>query len=182
MSKETRNPYALHQPAGGSGSYLKFEDGKTVRVRIVSNPVIFDSLYKGQATTKYAWLVVNLDEVEVQIMQLPGGGYRGVAAIGADEEWGNPLENEYDLKITRTGQKQQTKYSVVAVNAKVEIDDELQEQIEGIDLVQRLSASPNAERVAWVFDEIDGKRPEKTQDPVIEDVEDEPIDLDDLPV
>ncbi len=179
----TRNPYEEHQPTGGSGSYLKFEDNKPVRVRIVSDPVIFDSLYEGRASTKYAFLVFNIDDKEVQIMQLPKGGFRSLQAIAADEDYGNPMENSYDLKITRTGQKQQTKYNTVPVSAKYELGDDDKEMIDDIDLVERLSASPNSDRVAWLLDEVDGKRPkEAKKDLVIEDIDDEPINLDDLPM
>lgn len=180
----SRNPYAEHQPKGGSGSYLRFESDKTVRVRIVSDPVIFDSIYEGRASTKYAFLVYNIDEEEVQIMQLPKTGYIAVGAIASDEDYGNPMENEYDLKITRTGQKQQTKYNIVPVSAKVKLDEDVQAAIENIDLVERINASPSSERAAWVLDEVDGKRPEASEqkDEVHEVSEDEEVDLDDLPL
>lgn len=179
----SRNPYAEHKVSGGDGSYLKFEDGKTVRLRIVSDPVIFDSIYEGRVSTKYGFLIYNLDEEEVQIMQLPKTGFRALAAIAADEEYGNPMENNYMLKITRTGQKQQTKYNVVPLLKEVKIDDETQEKINDIDLVKRLEASPNNERVAWLYDEIDGKRPKESKlDTVVEDVDDGPINLDDIPL
>lgn len=187
----SRNIYKEHQPSGGGGSYLKFEDGKTVRVRIVSEPVIFESIYeKGvvrQVSTKYAWLIFNLDEQEVQIMQLPKTGFRNLAAIAADDDYGDPAENEYDLKITRTGQKQQTKYNIVPVAAKYSLTEEDQEAVADIDLVERLEASPNNERVAWLKDEVDGKRPKEAapkskDDVVIEDIDDEPINLDDIPL
>lgn len=181
----TRNPYAEHKPTGGSGSYLKFESDKTVRVRILSDPVIFDNIYEGRASTKYAWLVYNIDEEEVQIMQLPKTGFRALAAIAADEDYGNPMENEYDLKITRTGQKQQTKYNIIPAKAKSGVvTDEVVEEADGIDLVERIEASPNSERAAWLLEEVDGKRPkEATQVSDATDVDsDEPIDLDDIPM
>lgn len=192
-----RNIYKEHQPTGGSGSYLRFEDSKTVRVRIVSEPAIFDSIYTspGGATsksTKYAWLVFNVDDGEVQIMQLPKTGYLNVAAIAADDDYGDPAENKYDLKITRTGQKQQTKYNVVPVSAKAELSEEDEAAIADIDLVERLDASPNTDCVCLVSDYVDGNRPEpsdnkptptaRKKDVVIEDIDDEPINLDDIPL
>lgn len=185
----SRNPYAEHQPTGGSGSYLKFEDGKTVNVRIVSDPVIFDSVFEAPGvprtvSTKYAFLVYNLDEKEVQIMQLPKTGYRALSAVAADEDYGNPMENNYLLKITRTGQKQQTKYTIVPLLKKTTISEETQEEIDEIDIIERINASPNSDRVAWVLDEADGKRPkESTKDIVItEDVEEDVINIDDIPL
>lgn len=187
-----RNIYKEHTPSGGSGSYLKFESDKTVRVRIVSEPAIFDSIFEQgtirQVSTKYAWLVFNIDEGEVQIMQLPKTGYRNVQAIAADDDYGDPAENEYDLKITRTGQKQQTKYNVVPVAAKYELTEEDKDAIADIDLVKRLEASPNNERVALLSDEVDGKRPTAEDKPatrkdiVTEPMDDQPINLDELPL
>lgn len=180
----SRNPYAEHKPSLGGGSYYKFEDGKTLVARIVSDPAIFDSEYQGRLSTKYAWLIYNIDEKEVQIMQLPKTGYRALAAIAADPEYGNPMENDYVVKITRTGQKQQTKYNVVPSPKKFEIDEDLKAEIEDVDLIERLNASDYNQNVAWLFDEIDGKR-EKTEAPkkdvVVEDIGDEPINLDDIP-
>lgn len=180
----SRNPYAEHKPKGGSGSYLRFETDKQVRVRVVSDPVIFDSIYEGRVSVKYALLVYNIDEEEVQIMQLPKTGFIQLGAIAADEDYGNPMENDYDLKITRTGQKQQTKYNIVPVAAKVKLDEDIKAAIEDIDLVERINASPSSDRAAWVLDEVDGKRPEESKkvDEVAEVKEDEEIDLDDLPL
>jgi hypothetical protein len=185
----TRNPYAEHQPSVGGGSYYKFEDKKTLVCRIVSDPAIFESEYQGRLSTKYAWLIYNINEEEVQIMQLPKTGYRALAAIAADPEYGNPMENPYVVKITRTGQKQQTKYDTVPSPKKFEITDEIQEEINNIDLIERLKASDYNQNVAWLLDEIDGNRekatepknPVKKDDVVIEDVSDEPINLDDIP-
>lgn len=185
----SRNPYAEHQPTGGAGSFVKFEDGKTLKVRIVSDPVIFDSIFEAPGvprtvSTKYAFLIYNVEDSEVQIMQLPKTGFRALAAVAADEDYGNPMENNYMLKITRTGQKQQTKYSIVPFAKAVELDEETQAEIDDIDLVDRISKSPNSDRVAWLYDEIDGKRPkESTIDTVVEDIdEDDTVNLDDLPL
>lgn len=188
----SRNPYAEHQPTGGSGSYLKFEDGKTLTLKLMSDPAIFDSVFDQPGvprtvSTKYAFIVYNLNDKEVQIMQLPKTGYRALAAIAADADYGNPMENDYLIKITRTGQKQQTKYAVVPLMKKVAIPEEIQEEVNDIDLVERLNASPNAERAAWLFDEIDGKRPKEAAPKTAQDdsndvLDDEPINLDDIPL
>lgn len=186
----SRNPYEEHQPTGGSGSYLKFEDGKTVTLKIMSDPVIFDSIFEGQGvprtvSTKYAFIVYNFNDKEVQVMQLPKTGYRALAAVAADPDYGNPMENDYVIKVTRTGQKQQTKYGIVPLLKKVAIPEEVTDEVNDIDLVERLNNSPNAERAAWLFDEIDGKRPKeapKQDDVAIEDIGDEPINLDDIPL
>lgn len=176
----SKNIYKEYKPAGGAGSFVKFEDGNTLRFRIVSDPVIFDSIYEGRASTKYAWLVFNTDDKEVQIMQLPKTGYRSLAAIGADDDYGDPAEGKYDIKVTRTGQRQQTKYNIIPVKAAYKLTKDDQEAIDEVDLIERLSASDSNQRVAWLRDEIDGKREKKKVE--IEDVDDEPVNLDDLPL
>jgi hypothetical protein len=171
-------------PQGGGGSYLKFEDSKPVRLRIVSEPVVFESSYQDNVSTRYAWSIWNLDEDCAQVMVLPVTAYRMIADYGADEDWGDPLENAYNLKITRRGTGKETKYSVVPSVAKEPLTDEQKLEVEGVNLVSAVQASPSASRVEWLRDVIKngGTRTDTgKKDTVVEDIGDEPINLDDIP-
>lgn len=171
-------------PASSGGKYLKLEDGVTYKLRIMSEPVIFDSEYKDQLSTKYAWVVWNVEEDSVQILQLPVTGFRAVATIGADDDYGDPLENAYNLKVTRTGTGKETKYSIVPAPSKEEPSEEVIAQADQVDLIGDIDAGPGSQRVQWLRDALTGrkepdKKPEK--DVVIEDIDEEPINLDDIP-
>lgn len=183
-------------PASAGGKYLKLEDGVTYRLRLISEPVVFDSIFdeggpKEAISTKYAWVVWNVEEDVAQVLQLPVTGYRGVAAIGADDDYGDPAENTYDIKVTRTGTGKETKYTVLAGPAKGEPSEETEQELKDFDLIEAVGASPSAQRIQWLRDALSGKpAPEKApakatakpkKDVVIEDVGDEPINLDDIP-
>lgn len=186
MTKE--NLYKQYTPpASGGGAYLKFEDAKLVRLRIMSEPVVFDSTFqKGEeinVSTKYCWVIWNLDEKCAQVMTLPGTAYKLVAAYGADEDWGDPVENAYDLKITRRGTGLETEYSIVASAAKTPLGDDEQNEAKGLDLIAMTEASPSASKVQWLRDVIEHGRTKadtSAKADVFADV-DEPINLDDIP-
>lgn len=175
-------------PSNGGGQYLKFEDAKPVRLRIVSEPVIFDSTFqKGEEmsiSTKYSWIVWNLDENVAQVMTLPSSAYKLIANYGADEDWGDPLTNPYNLKITRRGTGLETEYSIVASVAKDELTSEQETEIKGINLISAVESSPSASRVQWLRDVISSGRTTSTakkKDDVSIDIPSEPINLDDIP-
>lgn len=182
------NLYKDYQPpSSGGGKYLKLEDGKTVRLKIVSEPVVFDNEYEGQLSTKYAWKVWNYDEKVAQILQLPVTGYRAVAEIGGDDDWGDPLTNDYVVKVTRKGTGLDTKYTVTPGPAKDEdkLDDDATKAVEELDLIGSLESGRGVSRVNWLRDVIKNGRPAPKADSdetIIEDLDgDEPVDLSDIP-
>lgn len=171
-------------PSSGGGVYFKPEDGVQVRFRIMSEPVVFDSEYQGNLSTRYAWVMYNLDEEVAQVVVLPVTAYRQVAELGADEDWGDPLENPYNIKLTRRGTGKETKWSVNPSLAKEALPEGAETEVKGLSLIDLVSASPSASRVEWLRDVVtQGKRGEgaKKKDAVIEDIGDEPINLDDIP-
>lgn len=177
-------------PSGNGGQYLKFEDAQPIRLRIVSEPVVFDSIFKqgtkDQVSTRYAWIVWNYDEEKPQVMVLPTTAYRMVADLGADDDWGDPVDAPYNLKITRRGTGLETRFTVNPSVAKEELNEDKQNQIKGINLIKAIESSPSSSRVEYLRDVIsNGDRTTSTkkqdQDVVIDDIDDEPINLDDIP-
>lgn len=169
-------------PASDGGVYLKFEDGEPVRVRIASEPVIFDSEYKGNISTRYSWIVWNYDLEKAQVMTLPVTGYRMIAELAADEEdWGDPTT--YNLKVKRTGTGKETQYSVNPSQAKGDLDENAQNEIKGLNLLDLVGATPSASKIQWLSDVIEVGRKDTApkKDVIVEDIGDEPINLDDIP-
>ncbi len=173
-----------YKPEGGSGLFLKLVDGDNVRLRIIGEPVVFDNDYKGNLSTKYAWPVYNHDEEKVQIFQGGAQIFNMIAGLAKDEEWGDPAK--YDIKVGRVGStKDDTKYSISPSPKSKDLPEDLEE----IDMVEKISASPNAYRVELLSKVVaaGGKRSEKQEDKktpedvVIDDVEDGPINLDEIP-
>jgi hypothetical protein len=93
--------YQTYVPPTQSGGFLKIEDGKTVILRIASEPVIFQSEYKGNLTTRYAWVVYNMAEDAAQIFSQSARFFSNLAVYAKDDEYGDPTT--YNIKVTRNG-------------------------------------------------------------------------------
>lgn len=220
--------YDTHKPVAGDGGglYLKLKDGETVKLRIASEPAIFETeaerddpdnpgQKKTVITTRYGWLVWNQETKTAQIMQQSATFFKNLAALAQDEEWGDPTG--YDIKISREGTELDTKYSIVPSANREPLDSEAREVLKNIDLLEKLKASPFSQRVMWLSEydqqaasaptehsqDVDDLKkagtakkeasggsllskgaPAKTPakpDVVIDDIGDEPINLDDIP-
>lgn len=198
--------YSTHKPsAGGEGGglYLKIQDGETVKLRIVSEPAIFESESQPdehgntRISTRYGWLVYNQDLKQPQILQQSARFFNSVAALAQDDEWGDPTG--YDIKVTRQGTGLDTTYNVMPSANREPLSKEAIAALKAIDLIEKLSASPFAQRVAWLvdFDKNGHTLSERSSNPVqaakkpaaaksvdevtLEDVEGQPVDLDDIP-
>ncbi|HET8708964.1 MAG TPA: hypothetical protein VFL85_01645 [Candidatus Saccharimonadales bacterium] len=182
----TENIYKQYNPPQSSGgTYLKFQDDEPVRVRIVSEPVVYESEYKDKVNTQYAWLVWNFDAEAAQVMKLPVTAFRMVADLASDEDWGDPLESPYNLKIKRSQVNNKTVYSINPSVAKTELTEDQQNEIKGLNLVSLVEASPSASKVQLLSDVVKNGRTTKEtkttkQDDIVTDI-DKPISLDDIP-
>lgn len=150
-------------PESDGGLYHKFEDGVTYIVRIASDPAVFQTEFVDQGTgestlsTKYAWVIWNVESKAAQIMQLPVTAYRQIAALATDDEYGDPTN--YNLKITRNGKGLETKYTVVASPKQIplkDVDADAPAKVKDVDLLDRLSAGKNVSQVHWLKDVLDG--------------------------
>jgi hypothetical protein len=197
--------YDTHKPSAGEGGglYLKIQDGETVKLRLASEPAIFESESEREGktvlTTRYGWLVWNQDANAAQILQQSATFFKSIAALAQDEEWGDP--QGYDIKITRQGMALETTYNVMPSANRAPLSAEAQDAIKAIDLLEKLKASPFSQRVMWLSDFDKMSQAAKTEskaratevgaaapaqpaakpDVVIEDIGDEPINLDDIP-
>lgn len=130
-----------YTPKSGSGDFLKLADGETVTLRIVSetyyreNLSIDGDLVKRGDYTDEQWKKMG-DDPDVKksdrfiwgvwvrksdkdpqktdkafVFEVGASIYNAVKALAADSDYGDP--RKYDIKITRTGQLLETKYSVI---------------------------------------------------------------------
>ena len=181
-------------PESGGGLYHKFEDGKTYIFRIASEPIVYNTEFgegpDATVSTKYAWVVWNVEDKVAQIMQLPVTGYRQVAAFAADDDYGDPTQ--YSLKITRTGTGLETKYNVVPSPKKTtlaELDPEAPAKVAEINLIDAVSSGKGVSNVFWLKDAVKGTQSgpthaeqHKANDIVMgQDIDDKPVDLSEIP-
>lgn len=164
-------------PAGNGGLFLKIEDGQTVRLRITGAPVVFENEYEGKLSTRYAWPVYNHDEEKTQVFQGGATIYNAIAEIAQDDEWGDIEET--DIKISRKGTGTDTKYAVTPCPKNQEVPKNEEE----LDLVAIIGKSEFSHNVQLLEDRIKGAKPaaKPQQDVVLEDIDDKPIDLTDIP-
>jgi hypothetical protein len=136
MVKQNSNIYRDYVPPSGASMFFKFEDAKSKRVRIAGEPYVFTSEFRRgddvQVSTKYAWVIYNKEDKQAQILQLPVTGFRQVAALGANDEWGDPAG--YDLVIMREGTGRETKYTITPSPNKASLTVDEQEAVDKIDL------------------------------------------------
>lgn len=113
-----------------SNHYLKLQDGEN-RIRILSKPIFgwedwqdnkpirFTMDNKPQKSidpkkpVKHFWafIVYNVNEAQIQIMQITQASIRSaIEALTRDEDWGSPFT--YDIKINRKGEGIETEYSI----------------------------------------------------------------------
>lgn len=172
---DVKNVYSSNKPVSSDGLFLKIQPDTKVRLRILGIPAVYESRYEDQKTgevkisTKYAWPVYNHDDGKTQVFQGGAQVYNGLLALIEDDDWGDP--STYDVTVGRTGSGTDTKYSVVGSPKSKDVP----EDIETPDVVAIQSKSPNNSKVRLLGEEA------KAQDVVLEDIDDKPIDLDDIP-
>lgn len=171
----------------GGGLFLKLQDGDTVKVRIFSDPVYFDSEFKDNLSARIAWVVWNHDEQKAQIWATNGATYNSVKDLVMDEEYGDVTK--YDIKITRTGTVQQTRYSVRPGVKKYPLLGAQIDACNAIDPIEVISRSETAQHVMYLEEHREEKAEKviqvdeepETPDEVDENVPEEEISLDNIP-
>ncbi len=129
--------YKTYKPAGGSeGLFLKLQDGDSVKLRIASEPAIFEQEFTndGEITisTKFAWVVWNRNEQRAQIFNGGKSIYNQVADLV--DEWGEPTG--FDINVKRAGQMLETRYSVTPLPKSEDLSSEEQAECDKIELLK----------------------------------------------
>jgi len=172
---DVQNVYKNNKPVTSDGLFLKIQPDAKVRMRILGIPAVFESRFEDQKTgkttvsTKYAWPVYNHDEGKVQVFQGGPQIYNGLLALIEDEDWGDP--SKYDVTVGRTGSGTDTKYSVVGSPKSKDVP----EDVEAPDVVAIQSKSPNNSKVRLLGQDA------PVEDVVLDDIDDAPVDLSEIP-
>lgn len=181
------NIYAQYEAPSGNGLFLKIDDGKSVKLRFASEPYIFQNGFTDKATgqtnysTRYAWVVYNRDEKKAQIFQQGVTGYKNLANLANDTEWGDPIN--YDIRVTRSGTGTDTKYHMTPAPVKSFLTVEEKAEVAKIDVVAAIPNAISLERVVAgealpeANDPKDDQPPTTSYDPE----NDAPVNLDDIP-
>lgn len=159
----------------GGSDILKPEPGKAYKIRIIGEPYVYSSEFKGKSTVRIALTIYNQTDSVAQILMLSLTAFGGVFDLKEDDEWGDP--EAYDITMKRTGVDLETKYSFVPASKKP-LEADKKTEVETISLSEVLSRLPSVQH-SFPISEVDPeelkvkKRPEVT-----ENVEDDASQLD----
>lgn len=167
-----------HKPSGNGGTYLKLKDGDGVTVRFYSPPAVVT--YDGQKL-RYQVVLYNKIARQAQIFEFGPQIFGQLADLY--ENWGEP--GDMDLTIKRKGSGQfDTEYSVLPLPKSVDLTKEQTDECDAIPFPgSKAKWLVEYEHDHVMPETIEGKaQPAKEPDDiVVEDIGDEPINLDDIP-
>lgn len=190
------------------GKFLKFEAGRPVTVRVLTkDPVLQQREFTDKKTgeinlsLKFCFIVWNFTEERAQILSAGPNMAKTFQRIGTDIDFGQNLQ-KCDIKISPEGEMLDRTYDINVLRhsgSEKPITTAMVDEARAIDLdvdVQdnkgRLSKfEPNGVKPGAVAAPSDGvdsipeddedQTPPANPDVVIEDIGDEPINLDDIP-
>lgn len=135
----------------GGGDILKPEEGKSYKIRVIDEPWVYQSEYKGNVSTRFALKIYNQTDKCAQILMLSKTAFNDIFDLNENEDWGDP--KDYDITMKRTGQEKETKYSF-APSPKKPIEADKKAEVEAIILDEILSRLPSV-NFAFPISQID---------------------------
>lgn len=178
---------------GNGGLFLKFEAGKAVTLRVLTvDPMVQQTEYEtdGETTfsTKFYFIVYNFTDGKAQILGASPGVARKIGELHTDEDFGANIR-KIDIKITPSGEKLTRKYDVQVLPKARELSNAQIKEAQEIDLEKAIT---DGQRMSYYDPDkpptksgIDQARETakalRADDPVIDDIDEEPINLDDIP-
>lgn len=176
-----------------AGKFLKFKDGDTKTLRVLTkDPLISEKDFGTGPSARLNFIVWNFTDERAQIFSASFGVGETLQKIGIDDDYGHDLQ-KVDVKISADGEQLQRVYTVNVLRHSGNEKDLTKEQIkecaalnleEGVqDNKGRLSEWQPPEKKASGYDTAKKARDDLNQedDVVIEDIGDEPINLDEIP-
>jgi len=179
------------------GLFIKFEAGKPLTLRILTvDPMVTTVTFEDEKTgeenlqTKFAFIVYNFTDSKAQILSATPNMAKKIGELHTDPDFGEDIR-KIDIKISPTGEKLSRKYDIQVLPKTNELTNEQIKECVAIKLEdkvsdgQRMSFYKPEEKVIQVDDE-EKHTPgvadaTKEDEVVIEDIGDEPINLDDIP-
>lgn len=144
----------LELPNEGAGLFLKLADGETVKARITSLPVIFTNIFvrntgEEDKSTRLAFIIWNHDLKKPQIWETNAATYgQQIAPLLEDEDYGD--WREYDVKISRSGEKQATRYNVRPGTKRYKLDKVQTKACEDVNIIATLQKGQGKHNVLWL--------------------------------
>lgn len=178
------------------GKYLKFEAGKPITVRVLTkDPVVQERSFTDKKTgeinisTKFCFIVWNFTEERAQILSAGPSMAKTFQRIANDSDFGNNLQKcdikispegemldrVYDINVLRhSGSEKELTRDMIREAQEINLDEDVQENKGRLSEWDPQGVKPGRKNT------LEEPAPE-VPDEVIEDIGDEPINLDDIP-
>lgn len=174
----------------GGGLFVKFEPGKPLTLRVLTvDPVVTNESYEDRktgepvVTTKFSFVVYNFTEQKAQIWKATGNTAKQIGALHTDPDFGADIR-KIDVKVTAPAKGEIKAYDIQVLPKTNELTTEQIKECAAIKLDEKIEGG---QRMSFYNpDEYNAKAKVKAEveermDVVIDEVPDEPINLDDIP-
>lgn len=182
------------------GKFLKFEASRPVTIRVLTkDPVVQEREFKNNKgevnlSTKFCFIVWNFTDEKAQILSATPKMATTFQRIGKDEDFGSNLqkcdikispegemlERVYDINVLRHSGSEKPITSAMVDEAKeINLDEDVKDSKGRLSEWEPAGVQPG--KKAETKEEGTDDIPPEDQDTVIEDIGDEPINLDDIP-
>jgi hypothetical protein len=176
---------------GGGGLFLKFEAKRDITLRVLTvDPIVSQREFEDKQTgekklnTSFLFIVYNFTDGRAQILRASPGVARTIGQLHVDQDFGANIRNT-DIKIKPTGEGLERRYEIQVLRHSGNETKLTAEQVEEAKAIDLEKAGEGGYRLS----EFD-KNQKKHQEAVargdappagINELEDEPINLDDIP-
>lgn len=127
----------------GGGTILKPEENKTYKIRVIGEPYVYTSEFKGTLSTRFAVTIYNQTDEQAQVLMLSKTAFGDIYELVENPDWGNC--EEYDIAMKRTGSELETRYSF-APAPKRPLEEGKKAEVEAILLEDVLSRLPSVQQ------------------------------------
>lgn len=172
----------------GDGLFVKFEAGKPLTLRVLTvDPVVNTNEFKDQVTgeitltTKFNFVVYNFTLEKAQVLSATPNMAKKIGELHLDSDFGSDIR-KIDIKITPTGEKLMRRYDIQVLPMAKDLTNDMIKECSAIKLDEKIK---DGYRMSMYDPEKRNKNdldlaPEE-KEAIIETIEDEPINLDDIP-
>lgn len=184
---EENDPLKNFQFPKNKGLFTTFEDGDEFKLRVLTtDPVVSTKEFTAangdvNIATKFAFIVYNFTMGKAQILNAGATITKEIQRIHQDEDFGANIKT-VDIKVTATGSQLNRKYTVNVLPKAETLTNEQINECKAIDLDGKIEGG---QRMSFYKpdDAVDQSpaKVDKEDEPVIEDISDDPINLDDIP-
>lgn len=180
----------------GGGLFVKFTPGESLTLRVLTvDPIVANETYEDKRTgetingTKFSFIVYNWTEQKAQILKTTPKTAKTIGELHVDPDFGADIR-KIDLKITAPNKGEIKAYDVQVLQKTNELTSKIIKECAAIKLEEQVEGDRMSFYTPPQADSAEGYEKAKAtrealkgeeEDTVVEDIGDEPINLNDIP-